>query len=313
MGYARNSGGALLPSSSIRWTVLLHHDTHTHPLVPEQTGSACTVTLPPGSTPPTVAGSCLTFTTPPPEDFAAANNSYLDVLLEATDGQGLVGNAPILAFQPNKITLNFATDPPGLTLRLNGADFATPLAAVSWENYVISAQALSPQAQPNGQTYVFNGWTDGPTANPRSITTPASPAGYTARFVDDGTHRRRFNSVTPCRLIDTRGTAGVPIGGPALSSGATRNFTLTGQCGIPAGVRAVAVNLTVVTPSQLGDLRLFPTGGTATSSNINFRANQTRANNATLSLSASGQVSVTCAMAAAGTTHFLLDVVGYYQ
>jgi hypothetical protein len=73
------------------------------------------------------------------------------------------------------------------------------------------------------------------------------------------------------------------------------------------------VNITVVSPTQAGDLRLFPTGGTGTSSNVNFRPGQTRANNAIVSLNASGQFSVTCAMAGAGTTHFLVDVVGYFQ
>jgi hypothetical protein len=187
------------------------------------------------------------------------------------------------------------------------------LAAVSWENYLVNAQAV-PQSQPNGQTYAFAGWTDGSAANPRSLTTPPTTAGFTVRFADDGTHRRRFNTVTPCRVIDTRGTPGVPIGGPILSSGATRPpFTLTGQCGIPAGVRAVAANITVVSPTQAGDLRLFPTGGAGNTSAINFRAGQTRANNAVVTLSASGQFSLTLAMAATGTTHFLLDVVGYYQ
>jgi len=124
-----------------------------------------------------------------------------------------------------------------------------------------------------------------------------------------------FYSVTPCRAVDTRGTAGVPIGGPALSSGATRSFTLINRCGIPTGAKAVAVNVTVVGPTRAGDLRLFPTGGTATTSSLNFGATQTRANNAVVKLSVSspGQLSVTCAMGSPGTTHFLLDVVGYFQ
>jgi hypothetical protein len=75
----------------------------------------------------------------------------------------------------------------------------------------------------------------------------------------------------------------------------------------------VAANLTVVSPSRAGDLRLFPTGGSPTASNVNFRAGQTRANSAMLSLAASGQLSVACAMTGAGSTHFLLDVVGYFQ
>jgi glucose/arabinose dehydrogenase len=127
-----------------------------------------------------------------------------------------------------------------------------------------------------------------------------------------------FYTVTPCRIVDTRGTAGVPIGGPALAGGpvptaSTRAFTLTNNCGIPAGVKAVALNITVVGPSQAGDLRLFPTGGSVTSSNLNFAAGQTRANNATVKISAGGQLSVTCDMAAAGSTHFLLDVLGFFE
>jgi hypothetical protein len=75
----------------------------------------------------------------------------------------------------------------------------------------------------------------------------------------------------------------------------------------------VAANITVVSPNRAGDLRLFPTGGTGNTSSLNFRAVQTRANNAVVSLDVAGQVSVTCAMGAAGTTHFLLDVIGYFQ
>lgn len=121
-----------------------------------------------------------------------------------------------------------------------------------------------------------------------------------------------FRTVTPCRLVDTRNAAG-PFGGPALIGGATRSFTLVNRCEIPAGVKAVAVNVTVVGATQAGDLRMFPTGGTATSSNLNFGVGQTRANNAAVKVNASGQVSVTCAMAGTGSTHFLLDVVGFFQ
>jgi glucose/arabinose dehydrogenase len=122
-----------------------------------------------------------------------------------------------------------------------------------------------------------------------------------------------YFTVKPCRLIDTRGTPGVPVGGPALAGGSTTPYTLANKCGIPTGVKAVAVNVTVVGPTQAGNLQLFPTGGAASSSNLNFAAGQTRANNAAVRLSASGQLSVTCALAGAGTTHFLLDVVGFFQ
>ncbi len=127
-----------------------------------------------------------------------------------------------------------------------------------------------------------------------------------------------YYTLTPCRIVDTRGTAGVPIGGPALVGGsnpvaATRIFRLVNRCGIPAGAKAVAVNITVVGPTQPGDLRLFPTGGSVTSSNLNFVTGQTRANNATVKLSASGDLSVTCDMQVAGSAHFLLDALGFFE
>jgi hypothetical protein len=302
-GSAVDSLGAPLPVANLVWNVLRHHDTHFHPWVLPTVGTACP--------PPNQTQSCLALTTPEPEDLAAAANSYLEIRLEGTD-QNALSRTASRDFQPNKITLSFATQPPGLPLRLNGTDFTTPVAVTSWEGYVVSALA-NPQPQPNGQTYVFSAWADGPTTNPRSISTGTSPATYTAVYRDNGLNSRQFHTVTPCRIIDTRGTAGVPIGGPALSNGATRTFTLTSRCGIPAGARAVAANITVVSPTRAGDLRLFPTGGTGNTSSLNFRAVQTRANNAVVSLDVAGQVSVTCAMGAAGTTHFLLDVIGYFQ
>jgi glucose/arabinose dehydrogenase/PKD repeat protein len=302
-GSAVDNTGTALPVANLVWTVLLHHDTHTHPFVLATVGTACPA--------PNQAQSCLNLTTPAPEDLAAAANSYLEVQLRGTDANNLSRTAS-RDFQPRKVTLSFTTEPPGQTLRLNGVDVTAPYSATSWEAYVVNAQ-VNPQPQPNGQTYVFSAWADGPTSNPRAITTPAAAASYTARFRDDGLNRRRFHTLNPCRVIDTRGTAGVPIGGPALAGGSTRTFVLTGRCGIPAGTRAVAANLTVTQPTQAGDLRLFPAGGGATSSSINFRAGQTRANNAVVSLDASGQLSVTCAMAGTSSTHFLLDVVGYFQ
>jgi glucose/arabinose dehydrogenase len=121
-----------------------------------------------------------------------------------------------------------------------------------------------------------------------------------------------YYTVTPCRAVDTRNATGA-YGGPALVGGATRAFILANRCGVPMGAKAVAVNVTAVGATQAGDLRMFPTGGAATSSNLNFSIGQTRANNAEVKVSTSGSLSVTCAMAGAGSTHFLLDVVGYFE
>jgi hypothetical protein len=122
-----------------------------------------------------------------------------------------------------------------------------------------------------------------------------------------------FYTVTPCRVADTRNPNG-PYGGPALAAGATRTFTVGGQCQIPLTAKAISVNVTVTGPTSIGFLTLFP-GGTAAplASTINFRAGQTRANNAIVPLGAGGTMSVFDGQASGGTTHFILDVNGYFQ
>jgi Subtilase family len=121
-----------------------------------------------------------------------------------------------------------------------------------------------------------------------------------------------FYTLTPCRVVDTRKADG-PLAGPALSAGGTRTFTLTGQCGIPLTAKAVSINVTVTQPSAAGDLRLFAGGSPPPpASTINYRVGQTRANNATPALGASGGLSVKCDQAS-GTVHLIIDVNGYFQ
>jgi CSLREA domain-containing protein len=123
---------------------------------------------------------------------------------------------------------------------------------------------------------------------------------------------RSFFTLAPCRVIDTRGAPG-PLGGPALAAGATRDFVLAGTCGIPASAKAVSINVTVTGPTAAGDLRLFGGGAPLPLvSTINYRAMQTRANNAVVTLGTSGDIAVLSDQAS-GTVQFILDVDGYFQ
>ena len=121
-----------------------------------------------------------------------------------------------------------------------------------------------------------------------------------------------FFTLTPCRILDTRNADG-PLGGPALVAGAVRTFPLVGTCGIPADARSVSLNVTITQPTAAGDLRLFP-GGAALPlvSTINYRAGQTRANNAIATLGDSGDLSVRCDQTS-GTVHLIVDVNGYFE
>jgi len=116
-----------------------------------------------------------------------------------------------------------------------------------------------------------------------------------------------FFTLTPCRAVDTRAAGG------AIAAGADRTFFLAGTCAIPADATALAVNVTVTQPTATGDLRVFAAGiSPPTTSVINFRSGQTRANNAIVQVSTSGAITVHNDQFS-GSVHFILDVDGYFK
>jgi len=282
-GSATDAEQGTLPASSLSWTMLLHHGGHTHPFLA-----------------PT-SGNNVPFTAPAPEDLFAATNSFLEIQLTATDSGGL-SSTVTRQLDPRKVTLTFDTDPSGLTVRVNGIDFATPAPIVSWDAWQFPISAFDQMHF--GPNYVFNSWSDGG-AQTHTIVTPSAAASFVASFTP--TSGTDFFTVTPCRVADTRN------GGPPLSN-APRDFTISQQCGIPITASAVAFNVTVVGPSVDGLLIVHP-GGTSlpSSSTINFRAGRTRANNAIIPLGNSGNVTVAPFLSGSGAVHLILDVFGYFE
>lgn len=143
----------------------------------------------------------------------------------------------------------------------------------------------------------------------RSITmTATDPAGNTSEFSNCVAVPLRFYTLAPCRAFDTRTTDG-----PALAAGSLRIIPIAGRCGVPSTARAVAVNVTVTEPTGPGHLTVFPPGDPPpATSTINFRAGQTRANNAILTLGVAGDASVFAGLSS-GTVHLIVDVVGYFE
>ncbi|HXU30332.1 MAG TPA: VCBS repeat-containing protein [Thermoanaerobaculia bacterium] len=123
---------------------------------------------------------------------------------------------------------------------------------------------------------------------------------------------RNFFTLSPCRVIDTRNANG-PLGGPVLSSGALRDFSVFGVCGIPVTARALSTNVTVVAPSNLGFVRFSPGCEMPVASVVNFSPNQTRGNNSVLSISPTGVLTGNAIVSGNGTVHVIVDVNGYYQ
>lgn len=118
-----------------------------------------------------------------------------------------------------------------------------------------------------------------------------------------------FVSLAPTRILDTR--VGNGASGPVRDNG-TLELQVAGRGGIPAsGVSAVVLNLTVTAPRWGGFLLAHPSGGPLPmGSSINFGAQQTIANLATVKLGEGGRVALY--NHGGGYPHLIADVAGYY-
>ncbi|HBX80201.1 MAG TPA: hypothetical protein DEG88_00680 [Propionibacteriaceae bacterium] len=119
-----------------------------------------------------------------------------------------------------------------------------------------------------------------------------------------------YVSLTPARIMDTR----FGVGGLSrpLAPNESVALQVAGQGGVPASIAtAVVLNVTVVAPSQAGNITVYPSDvSVPTASNLNFGPGQTVPNLVTVKLGADGKVKV--ANQSAGTTYLIADVAGYY-
>lgn len=134
-------------------------------------------------------------------------------------------------------------------------------------------------------------------AIPTPPSTELTPVGY-------------FHSLTPARILDTRGTTGGLPG--KVQAGTAISVQATGVGGVPSsGVSAVVVNATATDATAASYLTVYPAGqSTPTASNLNFLAGQTVPNLVVAKVGKAGKVDV---FNAAGATHVVLDVVGWYD
>src|SRR5579864_1291661 len=118
-----------------------------------------------------------------------------------------------------------------------------------------------------------------------------------------------FVPVTPCRVADTRNTAG-PFGGPFLQGqAAARAFAIpSSACGIPNTAQAYALNITVVPHGVLGFLTAFPCGQPRPlASNLNSDGR----NKAVAGILPAGTSGAVCFFAT-HDTDLVLDINGYF-
>jgi hypothetical protein len=124
-----------------------------------------------------------------------------------------------------------------------------------------------------------------------------------------------FVPIVPCRLFDTRAAA-PPIGPRTVPLGAGDTYTQSvtgtnGNCTIPAGATAVAMNVTTDNASAASFLTIWPEDATQPlASNLNWVPGAAPTpNKVDVKLSAAGKIKL---FNKSGTVDVLADVVGYY-
>jgi len=147
---------------------------------------------------------------------------------------------------------------------------------------------------------------------------------------DDMGSGGEYHALTPQRILDTRNAAQdvAPTGRKPISateSGATFNVPIVGEGGLPDpvdndedgnddNVLAVAVNITVVTPTHEGWLRAWGKDASeGTSSVVNFKPGQVVPNNAILRPGKDGELTIRLVGTGAGSADVIIDVFGWWS
>ncbi len=292
-------------------------------IAPAATGSlttTATMTLAAGATDPNLTNNTAsdTDTLTPRADLSVALSDSPDPV---APGGTLTYQVQLTNLGPSSSTGMTLVDPLPSGVSFVSSTPGGPACTVAAAVVTCHLGGLGPSASQTVTVVVTVGAaTSGPLSNTASVTgnetdlVSANNSDTETTTVSAVPQGSRFYSVPPCRVVDTRGGPGVPIGGPALEAQSPRVFALAGHCNVPSTARAVSLNVTVTAPGAAGNLRLFP-GGLALPlvSTLNYAAGQTRANNAVISLNESGEIAAFAGQAAGTTVEVILDVNGYFE
>ena len=219
----------------------------------------------------------------------------------------------VLVLDPRPAVGGFSVTPPrleqGQGVLLDAAGSGAPPLSYSWQvahdgvvlGTLFGAHAVWPTAgQPLG-SYTAT----------VAVTNSFGSAGAAAGFTVVPGSATRYFTVPACRALDTRVSHQALHGPP----GPPLVIAVGGVCGVPAGARAVAANLTAVAPTARGFVSVYPSDfAHPTVSSVNFDAGVTRANAGVLPLSTDGtaRLAATASMAGAGAVDLVVDVAGYF-
>jgi YD repeat-containing protein len=204
---------------------------------------------------------------------------------------------------------NLTKLPSGKTLAYDAAN------QLCWTASVAGVCASPPAG---ATTYTYD------TRGNRTATLPAGQPGTAYAWdqanrltkVTPASNQGQYTALTPARILDTRATwrTGVCPGTLCATIGAGQSLTIkvAGQGGVPAtGAAAAVLSVVATDTSAVSFLTVWPSDSPQPgASTLNWSANQTVSNLATVKLAADGTIKL---YNLAGTVNVVIDVNGWYS
>lgn len=239
-----------------------------------------------------------------PGPWSAADNSSLRRFTSTGAAPELIAPVNNAVVADNDLLFSWNPSPGAATYRVEvstSTDFSAVYDATPGSNTVMTS--FSPTKQYVDGTYYWR---------VRALDGSSNFIGTSAVrvFAKDQSTLGEYFPLTPARIFDSRSVAD----GPALAT-TTRNVTVLGVGAVPAtGVSAVVVNVTAVTPTAASWLTVWQAGATKpTASNLNYVAGQVIPNLVVVKVGSGTTYGGKISLAnAAGTTHVIVDVVGWF-
>lgn len=192
-GSASDAEDGALAGSRLTWWAELHHDSHTHPFMPETPGTSGQAAI--------------------PTQGETSANIFYRFHLRATDSAGAATEVT-RDIQPQTARVTLATSPPGLALTLDGQPVSGPTSftGVVGIQRALGAASMQNSSGANPRRYQFQGWSDGGSAT-HTISTPVADTTYTATYQDLGPAINTPPTVTlTAPANNATGTVGDAIG-----------------------------------------------------------------------------------------------------
>lgn len=159
-GQGTDKEDGTLPSSSMSWTIVFHHDTHTHPFLGPINGVS--------------SGSFVI-----PTEGETAANVWYRVYLTVTDSVGQ-SHVSFVDITPRLARIDLRATMPGLQVTLDGQPVTTPYSVTSVVGMRRNVGVIASQVV-NGATFDFATWSDAGSAS-HAIVSPSSDTAYEACF-----------------------------------------------------------------------------------------------------------------------------------